>query len=96
MFKIDLPRHVGDDGQVQKEASAPLLTNGQESILLVEDEASILNMTKSLLEKYGYTVFAASKPSEAIALAKEHAGEISLLMTAVNTEIRSVAMCLSP
>lgn len=78
------------------EASAPLLTNGQETILLVEDEASILNMTKSLLEKYGYTVLAASKPSEAIALAKEHAREISLIMTAVNTEIRSAAMCLSP
>ena len=84
-FKIYLPHHVGDDGHVPKlkEASAPLLTNGQETILLVEDEAGILNMTKTLLEKYGYTVLAASKPSEAIALAKEYAGQIGLLMTDV-------------
>ena len=36
-----------------------------------------------LLEKYGYTVLAESRPSEAIALAKEYAGEICLLMTDV-------------
>ena len=49
-------------------------------ILLVEDEAGILNVTKALLEKYGYTVLAASKPSEAIALAEKYDGEISLLI----------------
>lgn len=82
-FKIYLARHVEDAGQVQKEVSAPLSTSGHETILLVEDEAGLLNLTKLLLEKCGYAVLAASKPSEAIELAKEYAGEISLLLTDV-------------
>jgi PAS domain S-box-containing protein len=82
-FKIYLPRHENGEGRDLEEVSEPLPTNGQETILLVEDEAGILNVTKALLEKYGYTVLAASKPSEAIALAEKYDGEISLLMTDV-------------
>jgi CheY-like chemotaxis protein len=36
-----------------------------------------------MLEHQGYTVVAASTPGEAIRLAREHAGEIHLLMTDV-------------
>ncbi len=36
-----------------------------------------------MLERQGYTVLAASTPGEAIRLAREHAGEIHLLMTDV-------------
>ncbi|MCG2746429.1 MAG: response regulator, partial [Desulfobulbaceae bacterium] len=56
---------------------------GDETILLVEDDASILDITRLMLEKLGYRVLAASTPNEAIRLAKEHAGEINLLLTDV-------------
>jgi len=82
-FKIYLPRHKGDAGEIQRGVSAPLQINGQETILLVEDEIGILKVTKAFLVKYGYTVLAASKPSEAITLAKEYDGEINLLITDV-------------
>ncbi len=49
----------------------------------MEDEPSILKMATKMLERLGYTVLAASTPGEAIRLAREHAGEIHLLMTDV-------------
>ena len=54
-----------------------------ETVLLVEDEPAILEMTRTMLERLGYTVLAAATPGEAIRLAGEHAGEIHLLMTDV-------------
>ena len=43
----------------------------------------ILDMTTMMLERQGYTVLPAATPGEAIRLAREHAGEIHLLMTDV-------------
>jgi PAS domain S-box-containing protein len=80
---IYLPRHVGQAEPLQVAGSLPRVQRGHETILLVEDEPSIMDLTKMLLENQGYTVFAASTPSEAIRLAKEHAGEIHLLMSDV-------------
>jgi response regulator RpfG family c-di-GMP phosphodiesterase len=59
---------------------APL---GHETILLVEDEIAILNMASSMLTKQGYSVLQANTPAEAIRLANEHVGTISLLITDV-------------
>jgi DNA-binding NtrC family response regulator len=52
-------------------------------ILLVEDEPSILSITRRMLEKLGYTVLAAITPGEAIAFASEYSQEIHLLITDV-------------
>lgn len=82
-FKIYLPRYTGAVEQDQKKAALSLPSHGHECILLVEDEAGILNMTKSLLEKFGYTVLTAGTPGKAITLAKEYEGAISLLLTDV-------------
>ena len=54
-----------------------------ETVLIVEDEESILKMTQMMLERMGYKVLVAGTPGEAIALAREHAGEIRLLITDV-------------
>lgn len=56
---------------------------GQKTILLVEDEPSILNLTKRLLEREKYHVLAAATPSEALRKAKEYTGPIHLLLTDV-------------
>ena len=55
----------------------------QATILIVEDEVSILKMTEQMLNRMGYTVLSASKPKEAINIAREHTGEIHLLLTDV-------------
>ena len=56
---------------------------GSETILLVEDEVMILDMTTAMLKELGYTVLTAGTPGEAIRLATEHPGSIDLLMTDV-------------
>jgi CheY-like chemotaxis protein len=58
-------------------------TGGGETILLVDDEPSVLKMTKRVLEEMGYIVLAAGTAREAIRLAGEHASEIHLLLTDV-------------
>ena len=82
-FKIYLPRYEGKSAQVRTEFTSKALSQGEETILLVEDDTSILKMTRALLERQGYTVLAASTPSEAIRLAKNHSGEIGLLLSDV-------------
>jgi DNA-binding NtrC family response regulator len=47
----------------------------------VEDEPSILAMTRMMLERKGYRVITASTPSDALALAGEHGSTIRLLVT---------------
>jgi two-component system, cell cycle sensor histidine kinase and response regulator CckA len=57
--------------------------HGSETILLVEDEPAILEMTTMMLSGLGYTVVVAATPGEAIHLAHEYRGRIDLLMTDV-------------
>ncbi|MBI5016076.1 MAG: PAS domain S-box protein [Deltaproteobacteria bacterium] len=80
---IYLPRHVGKTAQTQTDGGAKPRLRGQETILLVEDEPAILNVTTEMLETLGYIVVAAGTPGEALSLARERAGEIHLLMTDV-------------
>jgi PAS domain S-box-containing protein len=82
-FTIYLPRQMGEGWPTRAEGAAALTSRGHETILLVEDEPSILSMTKRLLERQGYTVVPAGTPGEALRLAKEYTGEIDLLMTDV-------------
>ena len=52
-----------------------------EQILLVEDESTVLAFVKRVLEQKGFRVLAAKSAEEALDLAKEHEGEIDLLLT---------------
>ncbi len=82
-FSIYLPRHAGKNERVMKSDAVSLATSGHATILLVEDEQMILDVTKTMLNHQGYDVLAALTPGEAIRLAKEHGEHISLLMTDV-------------
>jgi len=78
-----LPSHAVAGVKAPQEVSAEPLPRGSECILLVEDESAILRMATVMLERQGYTVLAASRPSEAIRLATDHPGDIQMLMTDV-------------
>jgi two-component system cell cycle sensor histidine kinase/response regulator CckA len=82
-FKIYLPRYAIKAARTTKMGAAQTSASGHETILLVEDEPMILDITAKMLERQGYTVMPAGTPGEAIRLAREHAGEIHLLMTDV-------------
>jgi two-component system, cell cycle sensor histidine kinase and response regulator CckA len=53
---------------------------GTETILLVDDEDMIIDVSQQLLEKLGYTVFTAASGGEAIDIYKKHLKEISLVI----------------
>jgi CheY-like chemotaxis protein len=62
-------------------ASAAKLAHG--TILIVEDETSLLSLATTVLERLGLTVLAASTPTEAIRLAEAHEKQLLLLITDV-------------
>lgn len=81
-FQIYLPRTSSPIQEKTREISRKNHW-GTETVLLVEDEKSILDLTQGILECYGYTVLAASNPDIALTLAKNHPGKIDLLVTDV-------------
>jgi CheY-like chemotaxis protein len=80
---IYLPRAEATVTQPETEAATGSSGRGHETILLVEDEPTLLKLTTLVLERQGYEVLGASAPGDAIRLASEHAGQIQLLMTDV-------------
>jgi PAS domain S-box-containing protein len=82
-FTIHLPRYVDNNDQTPLKGRAQPAPRGLETILLVEDELSILKMTTKILTKQGYTVLVANSPAEAVRLAGEQSGKIDLLITDV-------------
>jgi PAS domain S-box-containing protein len=82
-FRIYLPRHAAESRQMHEERPVSPDPHGHDTILLVEDEAAILEITQLILENLGYRVLTASTAGEALAVASEHAGEISLVITDV-------------
>jgi CheY-like chemotaxis protein len=81
-FKIYLPRHTDIVVQATAEPQQAA-ARGSETVLLVEDEPMMLELTMSMLEQLGYTVLAARTPGEAMRLAREHSGSIDMLITDV-------------
>jgi len=82
-FKIYLPRFESKAIQTEREDKPESLQRGNETLLMVEDEAAILEIGKGMLGYLGYTVLTASKPREAISIAREHTAPIHLLFTDV-------------
>jgi PAS domain S-box-containing protein len=56
---------------------------GNETILLVEDEAAILGTGKRILERHGYRVLTATNGEEALGLVRTHIGAIDLVLSDV-------------
>ncbi len=82
-FSIYLPRHTGDGNVALEKGEIAHPSRGNETILLVEDEPAILQMTALMLEGQGYTALTACSASDAIRLYKEQNGKIRLLITDV-------------
>ncbi len=82
-FKVYLPRHDDATEQFREKGPVALDSKGSETILLVEDDSSILKITTKILEHLGYAVLPAAAPMEAIELAREYSNDIHLLITDV-------------
>ncbi len=82
-FKIYIPRQAPEMRAKQQKSAMPVEMRGHETILVVEDEAAILKMTRSMLKNMGYRVLTAETPAAAIRLAETSADKIHLLLTDV-------------
>ena len=82
-IKIYLPRDEGKVVEIQEESTAKIPQGQGETILLVEDDLPILELTEKILNSLDYTVLAADTPKGAMKLAREHTGKIHLLVTDV-------------
>ena len=82
-FRIFLPRHAVLVEQCPEESTAEISPPAHETILLVEDDPTILKMTEMMLKQMGYDVLAANTPGEAVRLAEARSDQIHLLITDV-------------
>ena len=82
-FKVYLPRveEPAEPAAVPTATAEPL--RGTETVLLVEDAASVRMVTRQVLERYGYTILEAPNGDTALRLAAKHHGRIHLLLTDV-------------
>jgi two-component system, cell cycle sensor histidine kinase and response regulator CckA len=82
-FRIYLPRCADAGGRIPVETEAEIPRGQGETVLLVEDDASILRLASRMLTGLGYTVLTAETPGRAILIAEKQDGKIHLLITDV-------------
>lgn len=81
-FHVYLPAAREDDvaAPSQPAGRAP---HGHETVLLVEDEPAVREMTQAALQRHGYTVLPAASGTEALRIAKANQGAIEVVLTDV-------------
>jgi two-component system CheB/CheR fusion protein len=101
-FKIFLPAVEALDNRGEPALGLTEASKGSEVILLVEDEDTVRNLARMVLETSGYVVLDARDGSEGLALCGAHQGPIDLLVTDVvmpelgGPELAQAALKLRP
>jgi two-component system, cell cycle sensor histidine kinase and response regulator CckA len=67
---------------VEADKAEPSQRRG-ETILIVEDDVSVLYLTERILDHLGYVVLTSESPVEALTMGREYQNEIHILMTDV-------------
>jgi len=80
-FKVYLPRVDEAEEKPVPESVPAGLPSGHETILVVEDEPQLRDLTRHFLETHGYTVLVAENGAAALEVAQRHSGLIHLLLT---------------
>jgi two-component system cell cycle sensor histidine kinase/response regulator CckA len=82
-FRIYLPRVIETVHQSKDVEPAPTVIREHLTVLLVEDERALRNLTRKMLLEMGSTVLEAEDASQAIEIAKQTTKRIDLLLTDV-------------
>ena len=82
-FKIYFPRVAGKAEQLGRSHEAAAFPRGSETILVVEDDLHLRELTVSMLEGAGYRVIAAGNAEAALEIVKAAEPEIELIVTDV-------------
>ncbi|HEY1536958.1 MAG TPA: ATP-binding protein, partial [Polyangiaceae bacterium] len=82
IFHIQLPR-----AKTRADADSPdrplLMPRGDETVLLIEDDAVVRQLTARILRRQGYTVLVATQADEALQLAADNSQRIDLFLSDV-------------
>jgi two-component system cell cycle sensor histidine kinase/response regulator CckA len=89
-FRILLPisSTAGPMAAVEGERAAADFM-GTETILLVEDQAEVRTVARSILQRHGYAVLEAEGPDEAISLSRSSSRRLDLLLTDIVMPVMS-------
>ncbi|HKV82757.1 MAG TPA: response regulator [Candidatus Sulfotelmatobacter sp.] len=82
-FKVYFPRVDGIPERLKPERSDIAISRGTETILLVEDDNLLRELTVELLRSGGYHVLEARDANAALDIAKEHGSSLDLVLTDV-------------
>jgi two-component system, cell cycle sensor histidine kinase and response regulator CckA len=82
-FKIYLPCVTPALETAARSDKPEKIAGGSQTILIVEDEAALLEVTHRSLEAFGYVILAANSPADAMRISESHPGPIHLLVTDV-------------
>jgi len=83
LFKVYLPVHTGPVRREPQQSGAAPVKGGDETILVVEDEATVRILACSVLRQYGYTVIEAGSGAEGLSVWEKHGKDVDLLLTDV-------------
>ena len=82
-FKLYFPRSDQRAEPLPGPTAQVIDLRGNETVLLVEDDAGVRKIAHAILQRHGHTVLEAPNGASAIAAASEHAATIDLLLTDV-------------
>jgi CheY-like chemotaxis protein len=81
-FKVYLPAlNVSSETRKLQPEETSLPRGDGETILVVDDEASVLTITTQTLEAFGYRVLTATNGADALAIYVQHKNEIAAVLT---------------
>jgi DNA-binding NtrC family response regulator len=82
-FKIYLPASEGPALKIELNKEGGKLMKGSETILLVEDDQDVRQLTSTILKRQGYNLLEAQSGAEAMLVLASHEGPVDLLLTDV-------------
>ena len=82
-FKLYFPRVLEPLSESSGTDATLARRSGGETVLVVEDEQAVRDLTVRILQQLGYAILTASSGPEALEISQTHAGHIDLLLTDV-------------
>jgi DNA-binding NtrC family response regulator len=83
VFRIRLPAVAAESEPIKRHDTAEVIPGGTETILLVEDQAEVREVSATILRHLGYDVIEAADAGKALEAARLRSGKIDLLLTDV-------------
>jgi two-component system, cell cycle sensor histidine kinase and response regulator CckA len=82
-FHVYFPAASREESAGRRASRAEAACGGTETVLLIEDEAGVRNITVQMLRRHGYQVLEAGSGEDALTLFRDHRDAIDLVLTDV-------------